>query len=157
MNTDELNTLTDTMENATEHERMTEIKKHFPQFKIRDTFIGTECKKNNFRGTYGDRNQYKVTIYNGAHKFSTTFTDSIYNTQNGKKSSHFDMLYCIVSDMQCVQYNDTFEDFASEFGYDEDSRSAEKIYKACLKTKDNLERLFGNDGCEILNAVTYGY
>lgn len=40
--------------------------------------------------------------------------------------------------------NDSFEDFCSNFGYDTDSRNAEKIWNACQKTKKELSRLLGD-------------
>lgn len=143
--------LTEKFENATAEERMQAIQEQFPQFKITTTFI--EKVKNE----YGYANKYKVTIRNGKKHFSTTFTDSINNTQEGIKSSDIDIIYCIVSDAQCVQWNNSFEDFCNEFGYDTDSRSAERIYKACEKTYDDIQRLFNSDGFDFLSAVTYGY
>lgn len=39
---------------------------------------------------------------------------------------------------------DTFESFCSEFGYDEDSRTAERTYKAVVKEWNAVERLFSD-------------
>ena len=39
----------------------------------------------------------------------------------------------------------TFEDWCGEFGYDTDSRKAEKTYKACVKNGERLKRLLGDD------------
>lgn len=39
---------------------------------------------------------------------------------------------------------DSFEDFAAEYGYDEDSRKAEAIYRACQKIRSDLRRLLGS-------------
>ena len=130
---------------------MQAIQEQFPQFKITTTFI------EKLKDKYGYANKYKVTIRNGKKRFSTIFTDSINNTQKGIKSPDIDIIYCIVSDAQCVQWNGSFEDFCSEFGYDTDSRSAERIYRACEKTHDNIQRLFNSDGFDFLSAVTYGY
>lgn len=51
------------------------------------------------------------------------------------------VMYCVVMDAQCVMHGQTFEDFASELGYDEDSRSAEKCYNACRDAYFGLIRL----------------
>jgi hypothetical protein len=39
----------------------------------------------------------------------------------------------------------SFEEFCLEFGYDPDSRKAERIHKACEKTARELRRLLGDD------------
>lgn len=43
-----------------------------------------------------------------------------------------DVLYSLVMDSNVIDYA-KFEDWADEYGYDPDSRSAEKIYRACLE------------------------
>ena len=155
MKQEELFNLQDKMEKATEEERMAELQKNFPNLKLRSAKIGTTCEKNTFRGTHGDRNKYRITIQNGSQSFSTTFTDSIYNTQKGLKSSNFSMFYCVVADAQCYENDSTLE----AFGYDlyEDRRKAQKCFNGCKKAYDNLINLFGLEGYEILNAVTYGF
>ena len=47
--------------------------------------------------------------------------------------------YCLISDSLSA-VND-FEEFCSEFGYDEDSRTAERVYKGCQKQYDKAMRL----------------
>lgn len=44
----------------------------------------------------------------------------------------------------------SFSDFCAEMGYDEDSRSAERIYKACERSRLGIHRLFGDTGAETL-------
>lgn len=43
-----------------------------------------------------------------------------------------DILYSLVTDCDVLNYS-TFEEWAETFGYDADSRSAETIYRECLK------------------------
>jgi hypothetical protein len=52
-------------------------------------------------------------------------------------------LECLLSDSAGA--DNTFEDFCSEFGYDTDSRKAERIYKQCQEVRENMERLLGDD------------
>jgi len=61
-----------------------------------------------------------------------------------------DVLYCFVSDAQCVAYGQEFADFADELGYDEDSRKAEKAFNACRDEYFALVRMCGQDGFEEL-------
>jgi len=51
------------------------------------------------------------------------------------------VLDCLVSDAQGA-VDQSFEEWASDYGYDTDSRKAEKIYKACCATATKLKRLF---------------
>lgn len=84
-------------------------------------------------------NQYKVIITRNGKRMTITFTDSIYNTQNGEEPTEYDILACL------QKYDvGSFEDFCYEFGYDIDSRKAEKTYKAVVKEYNNVERVFGD-------------
>lgn len=57
--------------------------------------------------------------------------------------------------LTCLQKYDigTFEDFCSEFGYDEDSRKAERIYKAVCKEYEGMLRVFGTDILEEMQEI----
>lgn len=54
-----------------------------------------------------------------------------------------DVLNCLMRDAECGAQS--FEDFCAALGYDTDSRSAEKTWRACKATARNLARLFNND------------
>lgn len=60
-------------------------------------------------------------------------------------------LYCFVSDA-CSGMN-SFEDFCKEFGYDEDSRRAERIHKACERSLAKFQRICEADIYEVVNAL----
>ena len=49
----------------------------------------------------------------------------------------------------------TFEEFCSEYGYGEDSRKAEKVYRALRKETQALDRLFGEEGMEELRDILF--
>jgi len=55
----------------------------------------------------------------------------------------------------CLQKYDvgTFEDFCSEYGYDEDSRTAEKTYKAVCKEYDKVCSLWNDAEIEQLQEI----
>jgi hypothetical protein len=46
----------------------------------------------------------------------------------------------------------TFEDFCAEFGYDPDSRKAEKTWQACRLVTKNMKRLLGKEYDSFLYA-----
>ncbi len=80
---------------------------------------------------------YNVTITTPRGSYSFDFWDSIYNKQHEKKPNAYDVLACL------TKYDPgTFEDFCADFGYNEDSRTAEKIYFAVQKEYSNLCRIF---------------
>ena len=51
-----------------------------------------------------------------------------------------DVLYSLVMDASALEYA-SFEDWASEYGYDADSRSAERTYQDCLKIALKLQQM----------------
>lgn len=53
-----------------------------------------------------------------------------------------DVLYCLVSDAS-VRHMSTYEEWASDYGYDEDSRKGEETYRACQKQTTDLLRVLG--------------
>jgi hypothetical protein len=54
-----------------------------------------------------------------------------------------DVLDCLASDSAGVENSKSFEDWCGEYGYDSDSRSAERTYRACVKQAAGLKRLLG--------------
>ena len=64
-----------------------------------------------------------------------------------------DVLSNLANDAYSVETKETFEEFASEFGYDVASRNAEKIYKACKHQTNRLKKFL----CVDAMAVPYFY
>lgn len=56
-----------------------------------------------------------------------------------------EVLDCLASDAAGFSNAPSFEDWASEYGYDTDSRKAEKTFKAVLKASACLEQFLGHD------------
>jgi hypothetical protein len=56
-----------------------------------------------------------------------------------------DVLDCLASDASGYENAGSFEEWCGEYGYDTDSRKAEKTYKAIEKQCDGLGRLFSPD------------
>lgn len=54
-----------------------------------------------------------------------------------------DVLECLASDARPA--HDSFEDFCSDYGYDTDSRTAERIYKAATWQTGQLKKFLGPD------------
>lgn len=101
------------------------------------------------------RNVYRFTFSRGKlgenyEEYSGKFGDSIENSKHGrvrKYPSVYNVLTCL------TKYDPgTFDDFCLEFGYDTDSRRAEKTYKAVVIEWENVDRLW-HDCLELLREV----
>lgn len=67
-----------------------------------------------------------------------------------------DVLSSLVADSDALD-SPTFEDWASNYGYDVDSRSGEKIYRACLEIGLKLRAMLGNDNLKKLHELFQDY
>ena len=65
------------------------------------------------------------------------------------KPGLYDVLSCLTT-----YHPGTFEDFCSEYGYDEDSRKAFDVYQAVLKEFGGISRLFTNEQLEQLVEIS---
>ena len=84
------------------------------------------------------------------HNFNHDFGNSSNDKINfPKEPTLYDVLACL----QKYEVG-TFEDFCSEFGYDNDSRTAKKTYKAVVKEYDKMCSLFSNDELEVLQHIS---
>ncbi len=62
-------------------------------------------------------------------------------------------LYDVLTCLQKYEVG-TFENFCDDFGYDTDSRTAKKTYKAVVKEYDKMCSLFSNDELEVLQLIS---
>lgn len=91
-----------------------------------------------FAGDTESRHRYRVTFSRNGRRMQIMFGQSV---MAGKtEPTAYDVL-------SCIQKYDvgTFEDFCHEFGYSEDSRRAERIYKAVCKECEGIARVFPQD------------
>lgn len=66
-----------------------------------------------------------------------------------------DVIYSLLMDADVLDYN--FSEWASNFGYDEDSRKAEKIYKDCQEIALKLIRGLGSEEIKSLQKLFQDY
>lgn len=74
------------------------------------------------------------------------------NPEIRKDSENIEAFDSFVRDAVCGK--DSFENFCSELGYDTDSRSAERIHKACIVSLHKLERIYGGDVYDLANELS---
>ncbi len=88
-----------------------------------------------------------------------TFDHKDYYLDNCKslpKPLLIDVLYSLCIDSDVLDYS-TFEEWADCFGADEDSRKAEKMYRACLEIALKMRSMFGDSGLQKLREVYSDY
>jgi len=64
-----------------------------------------------------------------------------------------DVFYCICRDYEVRDYQ-CFEDWANAYGYDTDSRRAERTYNACLGIAQQMHRVLGHEIVATLTELT---
>ena len=96
-----------------------------------------------------DMDHWKVTLRRPHHTLTTYFSMGF--GHNGKEPKADEVLDCLASDANGANQN-TFEDWCSEYGYDTDSRKAERTYKACEYTCKRLRTFLDGN----LDTLFYG-
>lgn len=99
------------------------------------TIVGEPEYKKHFDGDKQNRYVFKVRLSRLGKSYSFNFGQSI--RAGAEEPSLYDVLTCL------QKYDvGTFQNFCGDFGYDTDSRSAERIYKAVCKEFAGVMRLF---------------
>lgn len=64
-----------------------------------------------------------------------------------------DVLDCLASDCAGIENADNFEQWAEDYGYDTDSRKAEKIYNICKQQAEKFKAFMGDEYETLLYEV----
>jgi hypothetical protein len=98
---------------------------------------------------------YSVTLKNNRHSYTFDFWGSIADADkirhgegHGTKPKAYDILACL-----SPLHEDNFKDFCRSFGYDTDSITGEKTYKACIEQDKNIKKLFTSEELELLTEI----
>ena len=95
---------------------------------------------------WDDANHFKCTLKNGSKSISINFSQG-YGIKNDPELE-------LVLDALRTDFisSGSFQDFCDNFGYDQDSIEASKIYKACLKNTEKVKKLFNGSLNNFLNC-----
>jgi hypothetical protein len=86
---------------------------------------------------------YRVTLRrNMLSSLTFDFWNSIDAREKGEKPTAYDVLSCISLDLNCPV---SFEEFCSEYGYNQDSRKDEKLWRRCNRFAHKLRDFFPDD------------
>lgn len=72
------------------------------------------------------------------------------------KPDSIDVIWSLVSECSALDYPD-FESWASDYGYDSDSRKAESIYRECLDISLKMNAAIGQDNIAALREAFQDY
>ena len=86
---------------------------------------------------------WKVVLRRPGRQLTTYF--SMGYGHNGNEPKAADVIDCLASDAAGFENARSFEDWAGDYGYDTDSRKAEKIYKVIERQAAQLKRFLGDE------------
>lgn len=94
------------------------------------------------------RKHFRMLYEDMTHIEQSKARAELVKKQKEARPSCYDVIACLTT------YDPgTFEDFCSEYGYDEDSRAAERIYIAVQKEFANLKRIFDPEQLEAMQEI----
>lgn len=87
-------------------------------------------------------NWYRVTLTRKRRRMTVPF--GMGSALTSEPSAH-DVLSALLSDAASIENSRSFEEWADELGFDEDSRKAEKTYNADVTQTEKLKEFLGDD------------
>lgn len=150
------------------------------------TFIPFSQSRNKGKKKLTDRSlNWKLNISRGGHKMKVDYQQGIafcpsyaqgamsvataealeFEAENGRHAGKRgeieippleDVLYSLIQDSSVLDHPN-FDAWAIDYGYDPDSKSAEKIYNACRENALMLRIVLGEDNIKILQELFQDY
>ena len=94
----------------------------------------------------GNMDHWRCTLKLGRRRLTVVFSMGI--GHNGREPKAPDVLDSLASD--AARLSGCFEDWCADYGYDTDSRRAERTWKACQRIKRQLRQFLGEQECNRL-------
>jgi len=110
--------------------------------KNRITLTAERCEANPNMDSQ-DMDHWKTVLRIGNRRMTVYFSKGY--GHNGKAPKADEVLGCLASDSAAIENTRSFEDWCAEFGYDSDSRKAEKTFKVCEHQAKRLRSFLGED------------
>lgn len=115
------------------------------KFNVKLSVIGDPEYKKYFHTEKESRYVFKLRLTRDKKSYTFSFGQSI--AAGAECPKLYDVLSCL------TKYDpEGFDNFCSEFGYDQDSRTVERVYKAVCKEWKAVNRLF-NDCLDELQEI----
>jgi hypothetical protein len=90
---------------------------------------------------------HDTQAFSCVHGHDFPISKIIKQRQEIKDTILYSILSCVSSEFHCPE---TFHDFCNEYGYDEDSRKAEKTFHACQEQSEKLHSIFKEEEIDCL-------
>lgn len=120
---------------------MKTIQSFVEEHKIRITVEWTDYNPNNPEWNSADH--WKVILKIGRRQMTTYFSKGY--GHHGAEPTAEEVLDCLAQDISGYLNARGFEDWCSEYGYDTDSRKAERIYNVIARQAKQLARFIGDE------------
>ena len=118
---------------------------------INDQIIVSESQRTATNPNMDDgaeMDHWRVTLRRPGKRLTIYF--SMGRGHDGKRPTAADVLDCMASDSSTIENAQSFEDWASELGYDTDSRKAHRTYGVCKRQSERLKKFLGDEAYETL-------
>ncbi len=114
---------------------------------IERTGITLTAKPTSHNPAMGDKDMdhWRVTLRRPDPRRQFTLVFSMGRGHNGAEPKADEVLDCLASDAAGYENTTGFEDWAEYYGYDTDSRSAERTYRAVERETHRLSRFMGDE------------
>jgi hypothetical protein len=112
------------------------------------TMTADRVNKNPNNPDWRDADHWKVVFACGRRRMTTYFSMGRYG-HNGAEPQASSVLSCLADDAASVQQSE-FEEWAGDMGYEQDSRKAEEIYRACERCGVRLKKFLGSSLYDVL-------
>lgn len=106
------------------------------------TMTATPTDTNPYMDADTGMSHWRCTIRRG--RLSTTVVFSMGSAFTGRQPELDEVLDCLASDASGHANARDFEDWAADYGYDIDSRKAERTYRAIGRQTEGLRRVMGD-------------
>ena len=112
----------------------------------------------NWKGWLGSARQHDAIVFEceNGRPARVAPDGTVYAARQTILPDTIDVIYSLVSDAEAIEYP-KFEDWAESFGYDVDSRKAEKVYRQCLEIGLAFRAALGDAGLKTLREAFQDY
>lgn len=104
---------------------------------------------------HGTAYKYEATVHHNGESEKFEFTDSINAYNQGEEPKDKDLMYALIMEFSSATMDK--EEFFEEFGYDEDSMKAHKIFDQVVANGHKMRTLFTQEDIEKLQEEFQDY
>lgn len=115
---------------------------------IRASMTAERVDQNPTMADSANMDHWRCVLKAGRSRMTVYFSQGY--GHNGKEPRLSAVLSCLADDAAGIANTPDFEDWCSDYGYDTDSRKAEKTFEACEREAERLRKFLGDSAYETL-------